>query len=697
MHDEAAAAAMPSAGLTPHARRVLDALCDALLGDDIDTTMVTRAIEARLAPEHHVRARVERLLRTLDRPLAGRVLGGKGRTFSALPRNECERWLRQLETTSSPMRYAAFEGLRRLVLSTAYAQPQVARAIGWRGPLHLRPPEFPWEGTLPGSPAADEPVARRVERTAPAFSPAPSPPPPPAAAGIVQGHRLGARTSLRADVCVIGSGAGGAVAAAGLALAGRDVVILEEGGYWDAPDFTESEDVMLSRLYADAGLRATTDVGISLLQGLCVGGGTTVNWLLMLRPPRWVMEQWLDAGAELLGPAVLEPALARIEDAVHASVVPDDAHSPSNRVILDASARLGWKASRGRINTRECVRAGTCGLGCRYGARQGALAVWLPLALAHGARLFSDARAARIRRARSRPVAPGGSPTPAPWLVEADVLDRATRSPRGTIAVEAATVVLAAGAVGTPVLLQRSGFGGGAIGRFLRLHPTSAVLGLYPEPMYAAAGIPQSAVCDEFLEAAGGFGFWIECPPLYPGIGAAALPGFGPAHRATLREFPRFAPLIVLVRDGADPAASQGSVYAGPGGAARIRYRMGLHERRTLAEGIHAAARMHFAAGAESVITLHTRAPRFARDGDIDWILRASTARTRVGLFSAHVNGTCRMGPDPRTSGCSPDAQLHGAPGLFIADGSILPSAPGANPQELIMAIGLVVAENIVG
>jgi choline dehydrogenase-like flavoprotein len=406
----------------------------------------------------------------------------------------------------------------------------------------------------------------------------------------------------------------------------------------------------------------------------------------MLRPPLRVMREWADLyAAELLGPAMLVPALERIEAEVHARMVPDDAHSPSNRIILDGSATLGWRAEPARINADGCVRAGTCGLGCRYRAKQSALESWLPRALRSGARLFSDVRVERLRRQRD-------GPAPA-TRVEAVVLDRDTRAPRGRLTVDARTVVLAAGAVGTPVILQRSGLGGGAVGQYLRLHPTSGVLGAYPRAMYAAAGIPQSSVCTEGLERGDGFGFWIECPPLLPGLSAAAAPGFGPAHAARMADFERTGPLIVLVRDGADPRRSQGRVRARRGGGARIDYRLGDAERRTLAEGIHAAVRLHFAAGADSVLTLHAGARDLRPDDDFDWILRATGPEHRIGLFSAHVNGTCRMGKDPRTSACSPTGQRHGAPGIFIADGSIFPSAPSANPQATIMAAASLIAE----
>jgi choline dehydrogenase-like flavoprotein len=261
--------------------------------------------------------------------------------------------------------------------------------------------------------------------------------------------------------------------------------------------------------------------------------------------------------------------------------------------------------------------------------------------------------------------------------------------------VEAPVVVLAAGAVGTPALLQRSGMGGGGVGRYLRLHPTTAVFGRYGREMHGAAGMPLSTVCDEFLRGSDGYGFWIETPPFYPSLSAAALPGFGVAHRGLMESLPNMASMIVLVRDGADRMASQGSVEVDRGGRARIRYRLGAAERGKLLRGMDAAARMHFAAGAEEVSTLHARACRLRSPAELKAMALRPSGPNQLGVLSAHVNGTCRMGTNPETSGCTPDGERYGVPGLYVADGSLLPTAPGVNPQETIMALATVVADRI--
>jgi choline dehydrogenase-like flavoprotein len=486
---------------------------------------------------------------------------------------------------------------------------------------------------------------------------------------------------------VVGSGAGGSVVAALLAEAGLDVVVVEEGSSWSPPDSDEEEATMVPRLYAERGTRATEDNAITLLQGACLGGGTTINWMLMLRPPMHVMEEWERAfGATLLGPASLVPALERIEQEVGAALVPSDAHSAQNRALLDGATRLGWRVEEARINARGCIRAGTCGLGCRWGAKQSATETFLPRARAAGARILCNARADRIEAPSRRG---------ALRRVHIENVDGTTV--RGRFSVEARIVVLAAGAVGTPAILERSGLAGGGVGRYLRLHPTTAVVGQYANDMYGGAGIPQSTVCTEFLNNGDGFGFWIECPPFQPALAAAALPGFGAAHADRMRAYRKMGAFIVLVRDGAPPARdrSQGDIRAAPAGPPRIRYRLGKQDWSRLANGVAAATRIHLAAGAASATALHVGAEAVTTERAARSLAQRRFGPNRISLFSAHVNGTCRMGQDPASTGCDPEGERHGVEGVFIADGSIFPSAPAANPQAAIMAAASLIARGI--
>ncbi|MGI8843906.1 MAG: GMC family oxidoreductase N-terminal domain-containing protein, partial [Gemmatimonadaceae bacterium] len=675
---------IPDPEIPISASRSLIALCRTIVPLDSAAGLAT-AVERRLAAGDPLLARrVAALLWVFDHPVTAFFTAGRLARFSSMPAADREATLGAWEVSRWPIRRTMLQALRRLVLSTWYATPEGLRDIGWREPLHTRRPELAWEGPLPGPTSDSDPVRRIGE--SPAVIAEPDEPLVPE--GITRGREIPPDTVVRAGICVIGTGAGGAVAAARLAEGGHDVVMLEEGRWWSSRDFTEREAEMMPRLYAESGTRATEDLSIPILQGVAAGGSALVNWLVMLRTPDWVLDEWTrEHGAEGMSAADMAPVFDLIEKETHTRCAPDDAHSPSNRALLDGARALGWRARAAAINARGCVRAGTCGLGCRYGAKQGPATVYIPRALRAGARLLTEVRVERIETT-------GGGAAPLN-RVHAVLLDGETGAERGRLTIEAPVVMLAAGAVGTPAILMRSGIGGEAVGRYLRLHPTTAVVGVYDREMYAAAGLPLSSVCDEFHRGSDGYGFWMECPPLYPAFASTALPGFGEAHRARMLQFSRLGPIIVLVRDGARRGLSSGTVTLDRRGRPVIRYRVADADRRTLARGVQAAARLQLAAGAAEAFTLHARGGRVSSEKDIAALVRLDYGPNRLAMYSAHVNGTCRFGTNPRKSVCTPDGGVRGVPGLYVADGSLLPTAPGVNPQETIMALATVIARRI--
>jgi choline dehydrogenase-like flavoprotein len=620
-------------------------------------------------------------VRVIANPVVRWLVTGQWRRWERLSDAQRADAFARWGTSSHPWARTVHQAIRRFLLSTYFGSGAAHDDIGVLPPLHARAPVVAWEGPLPEEVPGGV-VAMGSRRGSP-----PAPSPSRLRAHVMAGRVLRGSQQMTADAVVIGSGAGGAVIADQLSAAGRDVLVLEAGPFLDREDFTEDETHLLPRLFADGGTRATTDQAFSLLQGAAVGGGTTINWMVMLRTPEHVIDEWQRRfGLTDLTPARLQSLFDRIESRLQVARTPDVAHSPGNRLLLDGARQLGWRAESVPLNAHGCMRAGTCSLGCRWGAKQNAVEVFLPAAVARGARIVAEARATRVHPATAQ----------GPARVHAVTLNTKTGERVGELEIAARTVVLAAGAVETPALLQRSGLGGDDVGRFLRLHPTTAVLGLYPETTYPLAGIPLSVMCDEFASTVhDGYGFWLECPALGPMLAASIIPGFGQAHRQRMIDLHRTVPIIAITRDGADPEQSNGQVRVDRRGRPRIDYVLGPRDQHTVRQSIEAAVRIHLARGAEHVCTLHHTPQVIHSEADLPALRQAPVGPNQLTMASAHVNGTCRLSNDRRTGAVSPEGERYGAPGIFVADGSLLPTAPGVNPQETIMALATHVGEAI--
>ncbi len=488
----------------------------------------------------------------------------------------------------------------------------------------------------------------------------------------------------RADVCVIGSGAGGAVAAAELAAAGRDVVVLEQGTHWTARDFTQREDEMLPRLFEEAGMRQTADGGITILQGRCVGGSTVHNLCYCFRTPPAILRMWREEHAlpELTDQALAE-SFARVEANLSVKPIREDEVNTLNRLLRAGAEKLGYSGFVTQHNRENCVRAGYCLLGCSYDAKQSMLVTYVPRASESGARVYANARAERIL-----------APLSGPRRVLGHVVDEAGRS-QARIEVEARAVVLAAGAVASPDLLLRSGLGGPEVGRHLHLHPSVMVAGYWPEPIHAYRGIPQSYYIDEFidLERDPHSGYVLMPIAGFPVLVAVNTPGFGREHFRQMRDYSKLGGLLVLLHD-----RSEGSVRSGDSlGKPEIRYALDAEDRALLAEGMRHCAEVLFAAGAERVVAPFLLEPLvLGRGADLGEIARREVREGAIPIASTHPQSTCRMGGDPASSVVNAFGELHGVRGVFVADMSVFPTSLGAPPQITTAALADRTAHHII-
>lgn len=493
---------------------------------------------------------------------------------------------------------------------------------------------------------------------------------------IIQGKDIKGPVRESADVCIIGSGCGGGASAKILAEAGKKVIVLEEGGHFTSKEFDATEQTAYTNLYQQRAGQATDDLSVTVLQGRCVGGSSTVNWTTSLRTPEFVLEAWKrDHGVRGLSTHELEPYFEKVERYLNIHTEPFENHNPNNRIILDGAGKLGYRATAVGRNTKDCVKAGACGLGCPFDAKKTVALTYIPDAVKAGATVFANFRANKIevRGASKR--------------VSGIVFDQETQKPKTEFVINAPVVIVSASAINSPVLLLKSELANssGELGRNLTFHLTSAVLGLYEKIMYGSGGIPQSAMCDEFLNKNGdGGGFWLEAVPIYPTLAGLALPGFGSFHREMMRVYPHIGATIILVKE----IESSGRVTVNDEGRALISYKLRGKDLEYLKQGIDVATRVQFAAGAKKVMTLHAKPTEFKSPDEIRRKLAdAEWGANEIAMYSAHPLGTCRMGADPRKSVVDSHCQTHDVKGLFVVDGSVTPTSLGVNPQVTILAI----------
>jgi len=499
------------------------------------------------------------------------------------------------------------------------------------------------------------------------------------APGKIRDARDGANLAVECDFVVVGSGAGGSIAAAVLAEAGAHVMIVEEGGHHTRREFNMQEAWAYDTLYQDHGNRATEDLSITILQGRTVGGGTTVNWTSSFRTPEKTLALWASRhGLTGLDAATLAPHFAAVEARLSiADGNPDDVNA-NNRKLLEGGRKLGWNPELIRRSVKGCARLGACGLGCPIDAKQSALVTYVPDALAAGATLFTNARAKLIETDRGR--AKG---------VVCEVLEPTTDRATGRRFVVYARrgVVLAGGAINTPALLLRSKIvnASDAVGRRTFLHPTVPLLAFYDEPIEGFYGPPQSVACHHFADRGERVGYFLETAPLHPMLAAVAYPGFGARHRQVMERLAHAQATIALLIDGHHDDEG-GRVAADRDGRIRVSYPLAAGLREAAVDAIKNMARLQLAAGAREVITLHEDPISIHSEADLGKIDGASFGPNQHALFSAHQMGGAAMGADRARSVVNARGQHHEIENLWVTDGSIFPTSLGVNPQLSIYA-----------
>ncbi|HWE31763.1 MAG TPA: GMC family oxidoreductase, partial [Polyangia bacterium] len=489
--------------------------------------------------------------------------------------------------------------------------------------------------------------------------------------------RLDDDETLEADVVVIGTGAGGAVVAKELAERGHAVVLLEEGDYHTRADFSGHAVDMQRKLYRDMG--ATVAVGNTVIPipiGRGVGGTTAINSGTCYRTPARVLEHWArDFGLDELGGHAMDDYFARVEAVL--GVARADARYLGGvaRVVARGCDVLGYAHQALARNAPECDGQGVCCLGCPTDAKRSTNVSYVPLALKAGAELFTGFRAERVLVERGRA---------AGVVARGHAADGELR----TLTVRAPNVVVACGSLLTPLLLEASGIGAtsGQLGRNLSIHPALGVMADFEERIDGGNAIPQGYAIEHFRDE----GILFEGAFAALDVAAATFTMIGPRLVELLERYQHIACFGIMIEDH-----SRGRVRRGPGGRPLITYNVEDHDVARLKRAVDIMSRVYFAAGARSVFPMIHGFDELRSVDDLRALQQAKLKARDFEITAYHPLGTARMGRDPRNSVVGADHQTHDTPGVYVADGSVVPSSPAVNPQITIMALATRAADQL--
>lgn len=484
------------------------------------------------------------------------------------------------------------------------------------------------------------------------------------------------------DIVIIGSGAGGGIAAEQLSQAGFSVLLLEEGAYYTRNDFIMEERWAYPNLYQEGAARKTRDQAIGILQGRTVGGSTTVNWTTSIRTPQRTLDYWqsefdLKFSAENDLTPYFNLAEQRLN--IHRWPVPPNANNAKLQLGCEA---LGWQYTVINRNVNGCANLGYCGMGCPINAKQSMLVSTIPSALAQGATLISRISVRKINWQNEHVTELEAVPVDKYFQPRADI----------RIKIRAKHYIVAAGAIGSPALLLRSAVPNpsGRLGKHTYLHPTVISGALFAESISGHSGAPQSIYSDEFVWPSDNRkpGYKLEVPPLHPVLMATKLIGIGEAHAALMQQFNQLQVTIALMRDGFHPQSQGGTVQLDSAQQPVLDYPISEYLWQGMREALLSMAELQFAAGATQVLPIHHDASLYnswpeARAA----ILQLPMKKLRQTVVSAHVMGGCNMSVDPDKGVVNQNGQHHQLQNLSVFDGSILPSSLGANPQLTIYAL----------
>lgn len=586
------------------------------------------------------------------------VFGPRFTAFTRLTQEARVRAFEAMEKAASYFRrVVVFQSLRFILTNGYFADPRVNAIITRK---------------KPGNPAKTRPLIVMADT--------PNHEPDAPHRGVKVFNDYSGPIKERCQVLVVGSGPGGAVVAKRLAVAGYDVILAEEGPPMGARDFRPDAGATMSRLFREQGARvALGKSAIPTLQAKVHGGGSVVNSAICARAPAFTFDTWnVNTGVELTR-SEIDPNYDDVERELGVEATPCEVYGERNLRFKAGCDALDMSSEPTHRNVRGCKGSGECFSGCRNVAKGSVDRNYMPSAIKAGARVYTSIRVERVlhngHKARG---------------IVGHVVEPFTGKVSHEVEIRADIVVLAAGCMQTPVIMQRSDLGGRWVGNDLQFHPGLAVMAMYDEVIDPWFGATQGYHSLHHIKE----GIKLEVLWAPPAILATRLPGVGHEYQRNLLNYDRMAPFDVITAAN----KSRGRVRTTPfSWNPRISYELHQDDMNLLMKGLAILTDVGFASGAVGVLPgIHGVPDILRKRADAD-ILRTRTFSPRDAIIgSNHAFGTTRMSKLPKDGVVDGYGRHHQVRNLYISDTGIIPGSPGVNPMLTVMALADRVAKGII-
>ncbi|KAI2469770.1 long-chain fatty alcohol dehydrogenase [Annulohypoxylon bovei var. microspora] len=509
---------------------------------------------------------------------------------------------------------------------------------------------------------------------------------------------------IETDIVIVGSGCGGSVCAKVLTEAGHRVIVVDKGYYIPPNQLPIAQGSTGMLFEGKSGSLKNSDGSMMVVAGSCWGGGGTINWSVGLPLPDSVRKEWADVdGLSFFTSQGFQDSIDRVSDFMHLGEA-NPQHNHANRVLLEGSKKLGWRAQTCLRNTTADHHCGSrCGNGCRASKKQGPAVTWLPDAVKAGAQciegfevsevLFEDKGHDGFKEA----IGVVGK-----WTSrdeDGGFKNELKSNIQRLVHIKARKVIVSTGTLNTPLVLSRSGLKNPHIGKNLHAHPTCSMSAIFDRDIYGWEGEIISSVVTEFEDLDGkGHGPRIEPTSMLPHTAIFQVPWYnGIQFKLDALKYRQMSCFIALTRD-----RDSGSVTADPDNRSPVvTYIPSSFDRANMIVGLVAIAKLSYIQGAVELLPMVPglrpfRCSKSVHDRDVndadfaEWLtcLQQADLKPSASVFGcAHQMGTCRMSASPTDGVVDEHGKVWGTESLYVADASVFPSASGVNPMLTIMAI----------